>query len=104
MALAAAVQGARRTAQLITWLDEDGDPLDISGAVLTARLRRVATGDVATADGLLTVTDGPAGQFSWQYGAADVAAAGDFEVQFTATANGLSDRTFLESWEVVEAL
>lgn len=103
MALASAVQGARRTAQLITWLDEDGDAMDISGAVLSAKMRRTATGDVTAADGVFTVVNGPAGQFQWSYGAGDVGTDGIYEVQFTATAGGMADRTFPEAWQVIEA-
>lgn len=104
MALSSAVQGARRTAQRITWLDEDGDPFGLSGVTLSGRIRRVATGDVATLDGTLTVTDGLAGQFEWHYGTGDVAAPGDYEVQFSATVAGLADRTFPTAWRVIEAL
>ena len=36
MALSNAVQGATHTAQQITWADADGDPLNLTGATVTA--------------------------------------------------------------------
>ena len=38
MALSNAVQGARHTSQQINWVDGDGDPLNLTGATITARL------------------------------------------------------------------
>ena len=104
MALAKAVQGARHTPQVITWLDDEGDPVTLSGATLTARLHREATGDASDVDGTLTITNGAAGEFEWAYGEDDVAVPGVFYVQFKASFGGVLDITYPERWEVVEAL
>lgn len=84
MSLANAVQGATRPSQLITWLQDDGSPLDLSDAVITATIYHPDANTERAAAGLIVVTDGPAGQFRWDYDPADVAEAGDHEVQFTA--------------------
>ena len=102
MALAAAVQGARRPAQSVTWLREGGGPEDLTDATLTGVIRNRATGTTRAIAGPLTVTDGAAGVFRWDYAAADVAEAGRFNVQFVAAFTaGLSPaRTFVAQWEV----
>lgn len=61
MALANAVQAARHTTQRITWADADGDPLNLTGATITARLLDLATGQARAATGALEVLDADAG-------------------------------------------
>jgi hypothetical protein len=105
MALSNAVVGARHTAQRITWQDADGDPLNLTGATLTGRRLNLESGIAAAVDGTLSVIDGPAGVFSWDYGENDVATAAVYQVQFTATfGGGEADKTLAELWEVFEAL
>lgn len=104
MALSNAVQGATHTAQQITWVDGDGDPLNLTGATVTARLLDLATGQARAATGTLEVLDAEAGLFSWAYGVNDVATAGAFSVQFIASYGGVNDKTLAELWEVEPAL
>lgn len=104
MALSNAVQGATHTAQRITWADGDGDPLNLTGATITARLLDLATGQARAATGTLEVLDAEAGLFSWVYGAEDVATAGAFNVQFVATFGATNDKTLAELWRVESAL
>lgn len=105
MALASAVQGARHFAQVITWTDTENEPVDLSGAAISGRMRPVSSSTAGDITGTLAVTDGPGGVFTWAYGAADVAAAGNFLVQFVATyPDTLTDRTLAEVWAVHEAL
>lgn len=105
MGLANAVQGARHTPQRITWTDTDGDAVDLTGATITGRIRDVNTGTTVDVDGDLNVVTAAAGIFDWTYGAVDVAAAGDYNVQFTATFTGAEkDRTLHHAWTVVAAL
>ena len=100
------VKGGVRPAQALTWKREDGSAEDLTGATLTGSIRNRATGETRAITGVLTVTDGPAGVFRWDYAAADVAEAGRFDVQFTAAfAAGLTPaRTFVEQWTVEAAL
>lgn len=102
MALADAVQGAKRPAQTVTWLREDGSGEDLTGATLTGFLRNRATGERRAIEGALTVTDAEAGAFRWDYAAGDVAEAGAFDVQFNAAfGSGASPaRTFVGRWDV----
>ena len=104
MALADAVQGARRPSQTITWTDAAGNPLDLTGATITARILR-PTGAVAS-DGTFVVTDAANGVFRWDYSAADVASAGTFMVQFTAAfpSGATPARNTLAEWQVHEAV
>lgn len=104
--LADAVQGGKRPSQTITWGDEDGAPLDLSGATITARIRNRATGVAVDSDGTFTVTNGASGQFRWDYGTNDVATAGRFEVQFTAVFGTAPTpaRQFVAHWQVHEAI
>jgi len=85
MALGEAVQGSVRPAQSITWTDADGTPIDLTGATIAGTMRSIANNVTAVITGDLTVTDGAAGRFTWQYSAADVSIAGTYEAQFTAT-------------------
>ena len=106
MALAAAVAGATRPAQLITWTRADGNAETLTDATLTGRIRDRATGTTRAIAGALTVTDGVAGQFRWDYAAGDVVAAGTFDVQFVAAfASGQTPaKTFVAQWTVGEAI
>lgn len=104
--LADALQGAKRPSQLITWTDQDGNAVDLTGATVTARLRNVMTREATAADGVFTVTSAAAGVFRWDYGTTDVATAGNFTVQFTAAfgSGTTPTRTLKEEWTVHEAL
>lgn len=109
MALAAAVAGATRPSQIVTWLRADGNAETLTDATVTGKIRDRATGTTRAIAGTLTVTDGAAGAFRWDYAAGDVATAGTFDVQFVAawTAGpGVQTpaKTFVAQWTVGEAL
>lgn len=105
-AISDALQGARHTAQTITWLDDQGNVKDLTGATVTARIEPQAGGAAQAATGAFTlVGDGSTGQFTWTYGQADVATAGGFNVQFKATFAGDSfDLSRKVEWRVLEAV
>lgn len=104
MALASAVQGATHTPQVITWTDTDTTPLNLTGATLTGKLRDSA-GATRSITGTLVKTDAVNGVFTWTYSSADVATAGVYDAQFTATfADTTIERTLVTSWTVSEAL
>jgi len=105
MALARAVQGASHTPQAITWIDADGDPVVLVGAVMSGRIEDRVSGNDRAITGTLTITSGPNGAFEWDYGTADVADAGKFRVQFIATFGiGDMDKSMMEDWEVERAI
>lgn len=105
MGLAKGVQGARHSAQQITWKKEDGTAYDLTGATITARIRDKVSGEVRDADGTLALVTAASGIFSWSYGALDVGRAGKFEVQFVASySDSNADKTFLADWDVEAAL
>lgn len=102
MALAPAIVGAKRPSQTITWTDQDGDAFTLTGATITARIRRNGVG--VASDGTFTVTG--TNTFRWDYSTADVAEAGLFEVQFNAAfgSNPTPARTIKAIWTVYEAI
>lgn len=106
MALANAIVGATRPSQVITWYRADGTPENLTGATMTGKLRNRQSGEVRDIAGVLSVTDGAGGVFTWAYDADDVATVGRYDVQFTA-AFGTSPtpaRTIVDRWAVEEAL
>ena len=104
MALATAVKGGLRPSQLVTWTREDGDAEPLTGATITGTITDRATGTTRAIAGTLTVTDGAAGVFRWDYAAGDVATAGHYDVQFSAAfATGQTPaRTFVTRWQVAD--
>jgi hypothetical protein len=105
MALAWAIAGAPRPSQVITWLRGDNEPENLTGATMTGKILSLTTGTARAIVGALSVMDGEEGRFSWEYDAADVAAAGRFMVQFTATFDSEPSpaRTIASEWFVYEA-
>lgn len=106
MALAKAVAGAKRPSQVVTWQREDGTNEDLTGATITAKIRRQGQGASTDLTGTFTVTDGAGGVFRWDYSDADVATAGQHVVQFTATfgSSPTPAKTFVAEWIVEESL
>jgi len=98
MALADAIVGAKRPSQLVTWKDNDGNALNLTGATVTAEI------DGQQSSGTFTIVDAEAGQFRWDYSTADVATAGVYSVRFIAAFGSEPSpaKTFIESWEVHE--
>ena len=104
--LANAIQGALRPSQQVVWLDGEGVALDLTGATITGVIRNRTNNVARAVAGTLTVTDAPAGTFTWAYAAGDVAEAGAFDVQFSAAFGSAPTpaRTFVATWTVEEAL
>jgi hypothetical protein len=104
MALAAAVQGATRPSQVITWTRADGTAEDLTGATITGTIKDSA-GTVRAITGTLTVTTAASGVFTWAYSSADVATDGNYTVQFTAAFGGVPTpaRTIKTPWVVYAA-
>lgn len=102
MALATAVAGGLRPSQIVTWERSDGAPEPLTGATLTGTITNRATDTTRAIAGTLTVTDGAAGEFRWDYAAGDVDTAGEYDVQFNAAFSpGPSPaRTFVARWKV----
>ena len=103
MALANALQHARKRSQRITWQDEDQAAIDLTGATLTGIIERAGVQTAIT--GTLTLVTAASGIFSWAYSAADVAQAGSFFVQFRAkySADSLSEISYRTRWTVLPA-
>lgn len=97
LTLEAAVQGARHSAQTVTWAGQN-----LTGATLTGTKTNLRTGDVSALDGVLTTVTPLGGIFTWAYGAGDVGQADDFLVQFKATyaADSKFDANIASEWTV----
>ena len=106
MALAHAIVGARRPSQIITWTRDDGAPEDLTGATLTGKIRLYSQTTSQAIVGSLTVLNGAAGTFRWDYDDTDVETAGTHEVQIVAAyASGPTPaKTFVTEWVVKESL
>jgi len=105
MALGDAVEGARHTAQRITWQDEDGNAWVLTNSTITGTIRPKRGGTTRAITGTLELVDsGDNGQFDWTYSAADIV-EGKFWVQFKATyADGTYDLTKKAEFNVLEAI
>lgn len=106
MALANAIQGAKRPSQSITWTREDDTPEDLTGATITAKIFRHNTSTSGDVTGAFVVTSAAAGVFRWDYSTADVATAGSHKVQFTATFGGSPTpaKTKVSKWVVESSI
>lgn len=102
MALPTRVSGGLRPALEIVWGHDDGTVEDLSGATLTGTITDRA-GNVRAIVGALTVTDGPAGKFEWDFVAADLATPGTYKVQFVATFPSAPSpaKSFATDWTVM---
>jgi hypothetical protein len=69
-------------------------------------MRNRATGATRAVTGSIALTDASRGEFVWTYSEADVAEAGEFDVEFTATfgSGPTPAKTFLARWRVEESL
>ncbi len=82
-----AIVGAIRTPYRVTWLDEDGDAIDLTGATITGIANNLATGDNKTFEStqFVLIDSGANDVFDWTLRLADIDTPGTYEVQFTAT-------------------
>lgn len=108
MALVHAIQGSRRPSQMITWLrdDENETAEDLTGATLSGIIQREGETTGVAITGTLSVTDGEAGEFRWDYSTDDVAVAGMHRVQFSAAFgdNPTPAKTMVSAWMVKASL
>jgi len=108
MALSNAIKGAPRPSQLITWTRDNANstPEDLTGATITATIRRTGSATSEALTGAFVITDGPEGQFRWDYSTADVAVEGAHQVQFIATfgSSPTPAKTKISAWFVEDSL
>jgi hypothetical protein len=103
MSLAKAVEGARHTAQQITWTDEDGTAVNLTGSTITGYKKANSDGTISALDGALALVTPASGIFSWTYGATDVGTVGTYKVQFIATyGDSTKDKSLAYDWEVID--
>jgi hypothetical protein len=76
--------------RILTILDRNGDPIDITGGAIVVRYK-LADGTGTTQSGTATVSDGPAGEASYTFPASHFQtenAAYDVRVRVTPAPNG----------------
>ena len=107
-ALPTIAKGSLRPSLPVTYTHADeSTPEDLTDAVIVGRIYDVTAGTYRAVQGTLTpqvpYTDGV---FMWEFDAADVAAAGVYQVQFSATWNTAPTfgRTIVFEWEVSDSL
>ncbi len=100
--LAAAVKGGLRPSQIVVWAPDGGSAMDLTGATMTGTITDRNTGVTRAIAGALTVTDGAAGEFRWDYAAGDVSEKGEFDVQFNAAFGSPPSpaRSYIARWTV----
>lgn len=96
-----AIKGGLRPSAELTWTTADGEALDLTGATLIGEIS-AGDGTSRAIEGSLTVTGATSGEFRWDYAAEDVAEAGKWIVQFTASfASGQTPaKTAQQTWTV----
>ena len=82
------IQGSTRPTLPVVFVKNDGSPVVITGATLAGKIRKQGTSASVALAGSVSVTDGPNGKATLSYTSADVATAGLFVVQVTATIAG----------------
>jgi hypothetical protein len=99
----AAVQHARKRSLTITWKDEDGAAVNLTGATLTGIIER--DGVQTSITGTLALVTAASGIFSWTFSAADVGQAGNWFAQFRAkyAADSLSEISYRTQFKVAAA-
>jgi hypothetical protein len=103
MPLANAIQYARKRSQTITWTDEDGTAINLTGATLRA-IKWDRNENETSVTGTLTLVTAASGIFTWAYSEYDVATAGTFMVQFIANYPGsLAELSYRTPWRVFES-
>lgn len=105
MALPSIFKDNRHTAIEITWLRQNGVPVDLTGATITGTKRNKSTSVNSTITGSFTIMNTTQGIFRWSHSAADVATVGTYQVQFRATyGSGDFEDSIAEDWEVLAQL
>jgi hypothetical protein len=105
MAAVKAVQGGRWPPQPLVW-EVDGVPVNLAGATLTGTMTNRGTGVTrAISEDALVFTNAAGGEFAWYYGDADVAEAGEFDVEFVANfeSGPTPGKTFLARWSIAKS-
>ena len=74
MGLPRAIEGALNTGLQITWTQDDGTALNLTGATITGTIEDKDGGTSAIA-GVLAIVTATSGIFSWTYAAGDVTGA-----------------------------
>lgn len=105
------VAGALRPSLTLTWLEEGPNglpdqPVDLTGATLTGRIApRYGAGANRDISGTLTVYDGLAAEFVWDFAEEDVV-AGSYYVMFDAAypSGPTPARSLVAEWDVLAAL
>lgn len=98
--------GTTHISPVLLWKDGDGNLIDLSGATISGRIRDTNTNEARDIVGSIVPDPNQVtnmGQSPWSLDPNDVV-AGELEVRFTATINGLLVSTFIANWFIEEAI
>lgn len=97
--------GSVRPGIVITWINGDQTPVDLTGATLTGKLFSQTSGLTRNVAGTFQILAPTLGMFIWNFHADDVV-KGEYKVQFTATFSTapLVQKSFITNWTVDESL
>ncbi len=85
----------------VTFQDDSGVALDLTGASLTLQIRNRSSGAVTSGAGSFVITSASTGVATYSPASADVATAGEFEVRGIATIGGKETISDWQYWEIV---
>lgn len=77
----------------LTWTDDANVAVDLTSASITVRFKGMGGAATFTGAGTVNITNAAAGKFTYTFNASDVAAAGNYQLQFKANYGG-SDNLF----------
>jgi hypothetical protein len=80
--------GATHRPFWFTWTEDDGTPIDLTGATLSARFRNHSSGAAINGTGVFADQGYSGGQFTYKMASSDISTAGNYEVQITASWSG----------------
>lgn len=105
MGLPTVPAGSLRPSLVLTWVDVNGDPVDLTGATITAKIYKYADETTISSSGTFNVLIPASGIFEWVFDSTDVVAGG-YKVQFTATfSSGLTPlKSDVQEWVVESSL
>jgi hypothetical protein len=89
------VQGATHSTYTVLWTDESGNPVSLAGARVMARTKSRQGGGERDVTGPIRVVGADGGVFTYRPSEEDVAAAGQFYMQFFAVYEGSVDISLL---------
>lgn len=101
------VYGANHPTYTITWTDELGTAVNLTGATITGRIKNISTGSAAALTGTIALVTAASGIFSYIPSTTDTTRTPDraYRIQFIATFGDTTiEKTFAKPCWIEEAI